>query len=242
MLDASDDQHQSHINDIKGAFGHCLLLIDMCFFVSATLNAHLLYMESWESECSNHKNRFSVKAWTTVGYVLRIVITTVFMLRKIVNLYKFIARKHTFPKVGAFYSPLMSTLLISVIVYDFQKCEELSDIFTLNSARNLLSWYSMIIVVVWVCLLILFITALAKKKNHRNKAFKVLMFISGLVVTIGSLIGIIANLEMVKKNKITLFSSFDLYSFAVSLIVLLAALINRFKKQDSPNISAISSL
>ncbi|OMJ88023.1 hypothetical protein SteCoe_10091 [Stentor coeruleus] len=242
MLDASEDQHQSHANDIKGAVGHCLLLTDMCFFVSATLNAHLHYMESWETECSNHKDRFSVKAWTTVGYILRIIFTIMFMIRKISNLYKFIARKHTFPKVGAFYSPLMSTLLISVIVYDFQKCEELSDIFTLNSARRLLSWYSMIILVVLAGLLILFIIALAKKKNHRSKAYKVLLFIFGLVITIGSLIGIIANLEMVKKNKITLFSSFDLYSFGVSFIALLTTLISRFKKHDSPNVSAISSL
>lgn len=242
MLDSSEDLQHSLAKDAKGAFGHCLLLADMCFFASATLNAHLHYMESWDTQCSEKIDRLSVIAWTTVGYTLRIIFTVAFLIRKIMSLYKFVAKNHSFPKVGAFYSPLMSTLLISVIVYDFQRCEELSDIFTISSARRLLSWYSMIIIVVWGVLITLLIISFINKKLHRGKLYRLLTIAFGIIIAIGSLIGVIANFEMVKKGKITLFSAFDLYSFALSTIAAGVTLIYRFKKSNSPNISPISSL
>ena len=119
---------------------------------------------------------------------------------KIMNLYNFVAGKHLYPRIGAFHSPIMSTMLLSVIVYDFSACEQISDIFSIASAWQLLSWYSIIIIIGLSLFVILFIICLLLKRNYNNRIFISLKFLFALAVIVGCSIGVVTNIEMIKKR------------------------------------------
>ena len=93
----------------------------------------------------------------------------------------------------------MSTLLISVIVYDFKSCQQISDIFSISSAKNLLSGYSIVVIIIIACFVAGNIISFATKRNHRNKVFIIFQGISVITIGIGCFIGVIAGFEMIKK-------------------------------------------
>ena len=242
MNDTEEEiESSSRMKEIKGATGQCILIGDMCFFASATLNAHLNFLETWNTQCSD-LNEISIKTWTAVGYSLRVLFTVVFFIQKIKNLSNFISRKDIFPQIGAFCSPIMSTLLISVIVYDFKSCQQISDIFSISSAKNLLSGYSIVVIIIIACFVAGNIISFATKRNHRNKVFIIFQGISVITIGIGCFIGVIAGFEMIKKQRISLFSAFDLYSFLISMLVLVFSLVYRFWNLRIFHASPVSSL
>lgn len=241
MSEVSDENDHPKWKDAIISLGHCFLLADMCFFAAATLNAHLHYMESLDTTCKNI-NKLSVTAWTSVGYSLRIIFSLWFFSKKFSNLYKFISRVHLYPRIGVLQSPIMSTLLLSVIVYDFRKCEENSNLFTVNSARLLLSWYSMSTILLVAGLGLLHVISYLKRRDHKNRVFVIFRTSFWLILVIGCSVGVVAGLEMVKNQKITLFTAFDLYSFFISLVALLVGIIIQFKNRFSHRISPVSSL
>ena len=187
----------------------------MCLFASATLDAHLHFLASWDSGCA--EDLVSVRAWSTLGYSLRLVFTGAFLLSKIKNLYQFLKSKEKLPIIGAYYSPLMSTLLLIVIVYDFSSCRELSDIFSIHSAQRLVSWYTVLMLVFMACLLILQVFIMVTNRNRKNRYLVILKVVLGILYLVGCLVGVLANFEMLKKGKIRFFSAFDLYSFVMCL-------------------------
>ena len=210
----------------------------MCLFSSATLDAHLHFLSSWDSGCS--EDPVSVRAWSTVGYSLRLVFTGAFLFSKIKNLFQFLKSKEKFPIIGAYYSPLMSTLLLIVIVYDFSSCRELSAIFSIHSAQRLVSWYTVLVLVFMASLFILQIFILVTNRNRKNRYLTVLKVVLGILYLIGCLVGVLANFEMLDKGKIRFFSAFDLYSFTMCLVMTAAQVYSRCRRLR-PGEAAISS-
>jgi hypothetical protein len=242
MLDSLEDQPIPAYYTSKAIFGQLFLLTDMCLLASATLDAHLNYMNTRKTSCRQDIDQFTTITWTTVGYSLRILFTSLFFLSKVINLYKFLSKKHSFPRIGAFYSPLMSTLLLSIIVYDFQTCQQLSEIFSISSAEGLVSWYSILVIVFVGGLLVIYIICYITKRSQKNKLICLLKIVLGLIVVVGCLVGIIANVEMMAKRRLHFFSAFDLYSFFISVVAGGVALFNRYKKHCVQEASPVSSL
>jgi cytochrome bd-type quinol oxidase subunit 2 len=156
-------------------------------------------------------------------------------------LYFFLSSKEKFPKIGAYYSPLMSTLLLIVIVYDFSSCRQLSDIFSIRSAQRLVSWYTILVFAFLSGLIVLQLYIWATNRNKKNKAIVALKVIIGILYVIGCLVGVLANFEMLKKGKITYFAAFDLYSFVICGIMTAATAVKRCKSLRNPD-AAIASL
>jgi hypothetical protein len=231
MLETLEDQRLDWPYVLKSVSGQLLLLGDMSFFAAATLNAHLHFIETRNTDCTENMDRFSVITWTTVGYSLRVFFTAVFFISKVANLYRFISRKHSFPRIGAFYSPLMSTLMLSVIVYDFSTCTQISDIFSIDSAKKLISWYSILVIVFFTAVLAIYLVLHATHRTNRSTLVLVFKLIIGLLVVAGCTVGVVANLEMFKKRQYPLFSVFDMYSFLLSLVAGVLILIKRYREK-----------
>jgi hypothetical protein len=137
----------------------------------------------------------------------------------------------------------MSTLLISVIVYDFKKLSTNKRyFFRFLQRKNLLSGYSIVVIIIIACFVAGNIISFATKRNHRNKVFIIFQGISVITIGIGCFIGVIAGFEMIKKQRISLFSAFDLYSFLISMLVLVFSLVYRFWNLRIFHASPVSSL
>ena len=214
-MESVEDQLRPFTENVKITAFHLILLIDMCLFSSATLNAHLHFLKSWDSGCD--EDQVSMRAWSALGYSLRLIFTAIFLASKIRTLYQFLKSKEKFPIIGAYYSPLMSTFLLIVIVYDFSSCRQLSEIFPIHSAERLVSWYTILVLVFMASLIIFQIFIWATNRNKKHKFLTMLKVILGVLYIIGCLVGVLANFEMLKKGKISFFAAFDLYSFAICL-------------------------
>lgn len=107
----------------------------------------------------------------------------------------------------------MSTLLLIVIVYDFSACDQISDIFTMNSAKGLISWYSVLVIVFFGGLAAIQVFLYLTKRNRRGKFVMWVKIGIGILFVVGCIVGIVTNLEMVKKGHVFYFVAFDLYSF-----------------------------
>lgn len=216
-MDSIEDAPNSYTDNAKTIAIHCILLTDMCLFASATLDAHIQFLESWNSNCGGNSDKDSIRAWSTVGYTLRILFTSFFFISKIMNLLKFIRNKGKFPNIGAYYTPLMSTLLLILIVYDFSSCSQVSEIFTISSAKKLISGYSILIIIFLTSLSIFYIFTYITRRSRKSKFELGLKIVIGVLFIIGCTIGVITNLEMIKKGQIFYFAAFDLYSFFIYL-------------------------
>lgn len=238
-MESIEDQLRSFTENAKITAFHLILLIDMCLFSSATLNAHLQFLASWDSGCD--QDQVSMRAWSALGYTLRLVFTAFFLVSKIKNLYYFLKSKEKFPIIGAYYSPLMSTFLLIVIVYDFSSCRQLSEIFSIHSAERLVSWYTILVMVFMASLVILQVFIWATNRNKKNKFLTLLKVVLAILYIIGCLVGVLANFEMLKKGKISFFAAFDLYSFAICLGMTGMQVYSKCRNLHS-NDAAISSL
>lgn len=216
-----DVSSNSKFYDIQSALGHIILVADMCFFVTAVIDAHVRYEFIFKSTCSFDIDTGSIEIVATLGYVVRLIFTAILLIAKVINLYKFISRTNCFPKIGAIYAPFMSSLLLTIIVYDYENCTKISDIFSLQSAFELISSYSVIIIIVLSCLLVIQVTSIIKKRNRRSKFFTVLTLLLTLCIVLGSFVGLISEIEVLKHGKANAFVLFDLYSFCVALVFII---------------------
>ncbi|CAG9311659.1 unnamed protein product [Blepharisma stoltei] len=219
----------NNLYDIQSVIGHILLVADMCFFVTAIIDAQMNYEAVFHSSCSLDVANMSIEAATTLGYIIRLIFTAILLLTKVVNLYKFIARTNVFPKIGALYAPFMSTVLLTVIIYDFDSCNEVSSIFSLKSSTDLCSAYSAIILAVLAGLFTIKIVTLVQKRAQRYKIFTILTFILTFGIIVGSLIGLISEIEILRKDKVYTFVLFDLYSFCIAIFFILISVEKRFE-------------
>ena len=235
-MDSVEDVHNTFTDNAKITGIHCLLLIDMCLFTSAVLDAHIQFLESWNSKCGEEMDKDSIRAWSTVGYTLRILFTLFFAATKLINLSKFITSKGKHQHIGAFYSPIMSTFLIILIVYNFSSCSQISEIFTISSAKKLISWYSILIIIFTTSLFIFYIFTFITKRSRKSRFILGLKIVIGVLFIIGCTIGVITNLEMIKKGHLFYFAAFDLYSFFICLVINGVSLYHRWKNSSREDV------
>ncbi|CAG9315616.1 unnamed protein product [Blepharisma stoltei] len=224
-----DISTNTKLYDVQSAAGHILLVADMCFFVASIIDAQMNYQTVFHTSCSLNVGNMSIETATTLGYIIRLIFTAILLIAKIINLYKFIARTNVFPKVGALYAPFMSSVLLTVIIYDFDNCSKVSHIFSLESSLELSGIYSVIILAVLIGLVSIKIITYVQKRSQRYKIFTVLTLLLTLCIIVGSLIGLISEIEILRNDKPYAFVLFDLYSFCIALVFLGVTEWKRFK-------------
>lgn len=216
-MDSIEEPEITPAINAKITASHCILLADMCLFMSAILDAHHHFLKTWSITCQEVSDKNSVKVWSTLGYTLRMLFTAFFFFSKIKNMWKMLVNTQKFPQIGAFYSPLMSTLLLVVIVYDFSSCSQISDIFSMNSAKSLISWYSILTIILVASLVLIYVILYLTKRSRKIKFILGLKISIGVLFAVGCIVGVVTNLEMIKKGHVFYFVAFDLYSFFVIL-------------------------
>lgn len=217
----------SQSKKIKVVGGLTMLLFDMCFFTIAIIDAHLNFKYIFDSSCS--PDLVSVKIWTTVGYAVRVSFTIYLLATKFVNTKKFLENNQKFPKVGAVYTPFMSTLLLGIIVYDYNDCDEVSNIFSLDTANDLISYYSVFILVLIISFSVVVVFDRYIPRSRKRKIMNSITFILTFLIIFGALIGLLAIIELLNNHKVMIFLLFDLYSFAIMLLLLSKKLVRKVK-------------
>lgn len=208
------------LTDIKISLGHLLLLSDMCFYMIALIDAHLKYQNLMECDCLTSHEKILLQVWGTIGYIVRLILSFYLLISKILNLYKFIEKNDKFPKIGAIYSPCMTTLLLSVLVYDYDECSEISSIFSLNLALDLISGYSVIfLVLILLVILANFLIHIVRLITKKHAYLTVLILLLSLIVIVGCALGLIICIELLKDGKVYVFILYDLVSFITALVL-----------------------
>lgn len=67
--------------------------------------------------------------------------------------------------VGAIYAPAMSALLLTLVIYDYDDCTELSEVIPVELAIDIISTYS--VVILFFVIFAVVIWFLRRKKNKQ---------------------------------------------------------------------------
>ena len=133
----------------------------------------------------------------------------------------------------------MSTFVLSIIVYNFQNCGGNSRIFSIDSAYEIVSWYSVTVLVLICGFSAVYAASYCRKESHKNKVFAFLRGCAWIVGITGCIIGLVTDIEMIQNENITIFSAFDIYSFFISLSAVLATYFYKIKHAINERISPI---
>lgn len=208
-----------NLAEVKSGIGHLLLLSDMSFYMIAVIDAHLKYQILMQCNCMTSDEKILLQFWATLGYIVRLILSFYLMICKVFNLYKFLLKNSEFPKVGAVYSPCMTALLLSVLVYDFEECSEISNIFSLNLALDLISGYSVIFLVLILGVIVANIMIhILRMINRKHVSLTVLILLVSLSVILGCAVGLIICIELLRQGKVYVFLLYDLFSFIIALV------------------------
>lgn len=208
-----------NLAEVKAGLGHFLLLSDMCFYMIAIIDAHLKYQTLMQCDCVTSDEKILLQFWATLGYIVRLILSFYLMISKVYNLYKFLLKNSEFPKVGALYSPCMTALLLSVLVYDFEECSEISSIFSLNLALDLISGYSVIFLVLIILVIVANIMIhILRMMNRKHVSLTVLILLVSLSVILGCAVGLIICVELLRQGKMYVFLLYDLLSFIIAVV------------------------
>ena len=198
---------------VLACLGHLVLLADTVFFVAALIDAQLMYADMFESHCSLAIPLVAVQVIVTVGYGFRCAISAGLILFKVVNMYEFVARKRPFPRLGAVYAPFMSMLLLSVIVYDYRHCTELSTLIPVTFAIDVIAIYILLLIVLLTLWFTVVLYEMVTKKKRSRCLGKAIKVVSWGCIGFGGTMGIVIMIEQIRMSKMTLFLVFDTYSF-----------------------------
>ena len=186
-------------------------------------------------------NITSIEISATIGYIARIIFTVFLLAYKLENLYKFVSRTCVFPRIGWIFTPFMSSFLLTVLVYDFEDCSQMSDMISTDTANWLSSTYRMIALILFAVLFLIYVIKFARGRPRKKKIVTSLYLLLILCGTIGSMVGFMATFELISQNKMYPLLMFDMYSFLLMILFLLIGVFRR-QRDDSTSSSITYSL
>lgn len=221
MINSLQGVEADEFYDIKNGLGHGLLLGDMCFFLAAVFDAQLHFERILTSNCKIEISYLDISFWATIGYVMRLVFTLLLAVSKGINLYRFVSRTQIFPRVGALFTPFMSSLLLTTVMYDYNTCSEVSSIFPIEIANDILTICSLVstamIIILSIILLVRYATG--HQRNESNeKAYKFFNYFFTFCIVLGSMVGLVASVDLYTRDKLPVFLLFDTYSFVIVIL------------------------
>lgn len=193
--------------------GHCVLLADSLFFVAALIDAQVKYSGLFASDCDLSLPILKAHVIVSVGYAFRCLLSLWLFYYKSVNMFDFVARKRPFPRLGSLCAPFMSMLLLTVTVYDYRHCKELTSLIPVSFAMDIIAIYVLLI----LCLTGIWggvrLYELISKKERKKWVGKVMKIVAWGCVGFGGTLSLVVTVEQIRVNSLTLFLLFDTYSF-----------------------------
>jgi hypothetical protein len=193
--------------------GQVVLLADMVFFIAALIDAQFNYADMLDSDCPLSIPLMKLQTIVTIGYAFRCLLSAGLLYYKATNLFDFLARTKPFPRLGALCAPFMSMLLLTVIVYDYHHCDEISSLIPLSFAIDVIAMYVLLLVALIVVWGGVYLYEYITKKQRSKCVRNTLRVTAWGCVGFGGTIGILATVEQIRLNKLMLFLLFDTYSF-----------------------------
>ena len=201
------------MKNFLGVCGHCVLLADTLFFVAALIDAQVKYCGLFTSDCEISLPIMKTQVIVSVGYAIRCCMSLWLLYYKSTNTFDFVARKRPFPRLGSLCAPFMSMLLLTVTVYDYQHCTELSSLVPVTFAMNIIALYVLLILClggVWAGVSLYEIITKKERKRWVGKSMKI---VAWGCVGFGGTLSLVVTIEQIRVKSLTLFLLFDTYSF-----------------------------
>lgn len=193
--------------------GHSLLLADTLFFVAALIDAQVKYSGQFASDCDLSLPILKAHVIVSVGYAFRCCMSLWLLYYKTRNMFDFVARERPFPRLGSLCAPFMSMLLLTVTVYDYRDCKELSSLIPVSVAMDIIAVYVLLILCltgVWGGVRLYEVISKRERKKWVQKTMKI---VAWGCVGFGGTLSFVVTVEQIRVNSLTLFLLFDTYSF-----------------------------
>jgi len=193
--------------------GHSFLLADTLFFVAALIDAQVKYSSQFTSECDLSLPILRAHVIVSVGYAFRCCMSLWLLYYKTKNMFDFVARERPFPRLGSLCAPFMSMLLLTVTVYDYRHCKELSSLIPVSFAMDIIAVYVLLILCltgIWGGVRLYEVISKRERKKWVEKTMKI---VAWGCVGFGGTLSLVVTVEQIRVNSLTLFLLFDTYSF-----------------------------